>query len=876
MNKTLFFAIFLGGLFPLTGQRVLGQGQPAAPSRLTGSAPAYNQITLNWVDNSSNETGFEIEYNGFASWSKVGDVAANVTTYTRTGSGIGGSYRVRAVNGRGPSGYSNELAIQTPPEPPGIPSGLSASAQSQTSIRLTWSNGGGGLAVDYLVERAFGSGGRFSEIATVPYSRTPSYDDNGRSAGTEYCYRVRARNAGGTSDFSRADCATTQSPPTPSAPTDLSANAVSSSQINLSWNTNATFGDGYEVERADNPGGPFSKIADVNGQSNRSYSDQNLSATTQYCYRVRAKNGAGESGFSNTVCATTQSPPTPSAPTDLSANAVSSSQINLSWNTNATFGDGYEVERAVSPGGPFNKIADVNGQNNRTFSDQNLNDSTPYCYRVRAKYQGRFSDFSSSACATTQAPPLTAPTAPARLTATAASSSQINLAWADLATNETGFELERAPAPAGPFNKIADLPADATRFSDFSPAASTSYCYRVRAKNSAGPSAFTDPACATTPAPPTPIPAAPSGLTATAPSSTQVLVSWKDNSSDETGFELERASSLTALFQKIADLPANTSAYTDNDRTASTAYCYRIRAKNGDKVSGYSTAACVTTPAPPATIPLAPTGLSASATSASQIVLTWVDTASDETSFDLERGTDGISFSKIADLPANANTYPDNGLSASTTYHYRIRAMNPAGPSGFSNVAQATTLALVPAAPLGLKAELADYDQIRLTWTPGSANATGYVVERSLNGSTGFSPVVELPLTTSYLDLGLQELTLYFYRVRAKNAAGVSATSEVVSLQTPETVVGLEPEVPPGWVSVLASTGEATVHFAPHVAGAVGLQLFDLKGKIWIRHAAVLVAGGEFTFRTEILPAGLYVILAETNQGVLRTKLIKP
>jgi hypothetical protein len=90
--------------------------------------------------------------------------------------------------------------------------------------------------------------------------------------------------------------------------------------------------------------------------------------------------------------------------------------------------------------------------------------------------------------------------------------------------------------------------------------------------------------------------------------------------------------------------------------------------------------------------PSAPSNLVASAISSSQIDLTWTDNASDETNFEVERSTDGINFTLLPPpLDANAISYSDSGLAASTTYYYQVRATNANGASAYSNIASATT-----------------------------------------------------------------------------------------------------------------------------------------------------------------------------------------
>ena len=94
--------------------------------------------------------------------------------------------------------------------------------------------------------------------------------------------------------------------------------------------------------------------------------------------------------------------------------------------------------------------------------------------------------------------PPVVPTAPANLSATASSSSQISLTWADSSSNETGFKLERKTGATGTWSQIATPAANATSFSNLDLTASTEYFYRVRASNAAGNSPFSSEANATT------------------------------------------------------------------------------------------------------------------------------------------------------------------------------------------------------------------------------------------------------------------------------------------------------------------------------------------------------------------------------------------
>ncbi len=132
---------------------------------------------------------------------------------------------------------------------------------------------------------------------------------------------------------------------------------------------------------------------------------------------------------------------------------------------------------------------------------------------------------------------------------------------------------------------------------------------------------------------------------------------------------------------------------------------------------------------------------SAAAVSSSQINLSWTDNSSNESGFKIERSTSATSgFSQIATVGANATSYSNSGLSASTTYYYRVRAYNSAGDSGYSNTASATTQGTtitVPDAPTNLTASAVSSSQINLTWQDNSTNEEGFHIWRSFTSGLG-------------------------------------------------------------------------------------------------------------------------------------------
>jgi tartrate-resistant acid phosphatase type 5 len=292
----------------------------------------------------------------------------------------------------------------------------------------------------------------------------------------------------------------------------------------------------------------------------------------------------------------------------------------------------------------------------------------------------------------TPTPTPSAPSAPSALIATTISNTQINLRWNDNASNEDGFHIERCTgAGCTNYSQVAQATPNVTTFSNSGLIGSTTYRYRVRAYNSAGNSAYSNIADATTSGASQSQFAAPSDLIATAMSSQQIDLTWKDNSTIETGFKLYRSTD-NINFARIATLGPNVTAFSNTGRPASTTYYYKVFAFNATGNTAYSNVASAMTMAAATIKPLAPTNLAATALSSTQVQLTWTDNANNEVGFRIYRSLDGKTFTEIAKLNmVNVTRYTNAGLSSNTTYYYRLRAYNAAGNSAYTSIISSRT-----------------------------------------------------------------------------------------------------------------------------------------------------------------------------------------
>ena len=179
---------------------------------------------------------------------------------------------------------------------------------------------------------------------------------------------------------------------------------------------------------------------------------------------------------------------------------------------------------------------------------------------------------------------------------------------------------------------------------------------------------------------------APSGLAATAASSTTINLTWTDNSSTETGFAIEHSLN-GSTWTAEASVGADVTVYGDTGLAPGTTHYYRVSAFDASNSSGWSNTANASTDQ---VGPDAPTGLTAVSSSQSQIDLAWTDNANNEDSYRIDRSQDGVSFAAIASVPANSTSYSNTGLPAATTYFYQVVAVNTVSEAA-SNIANATT-----------------------------------------------------------------------------------------------------------------------------------------------------------------------------------------
>jgi hypothetical protein len=477
----------------------------------------------------------------------------------------------------------------------------------------------------------------------------------------------------------------------------------------------------------------------------------------------------------------------PAAPTNLTATALSYQDIGFAWQDNSTNEAGWEVFRSTTgPTGTFTLFTVYSSPNITQGANGGLQASTQYCYQVRAfsalGQSGKvraYSDFSNTACATT--PGLPVPAAPSNVSAAPDAWGRIRVTWTDNAADETGFRVERSATSSGPWTTLGTTGANAVSFDDWQPpTAEQPACYRLFAFNSFGDSPASNADCTT-------MPAAPSGLTAIATGS-NVDLAWTDNSGVEDGFQVRRWTASTDIVV-VATLPANATTYRDVGLADDT-YWYQVLATKDGGTSGTSnnaSAAVVTVP------PASPSAADAVPAGSTVAAVNWVDNATNEAGFRVERSTDGgASWVVAGTAGADETWFYDSEQPSEQTLCYRVIAFNSLGDSPPSN-ADCTTL---PAAPSNLVATPIDPQTVDLTWTDNSSVEDGYVVGYfyfdDYNWIWVFQDVADLPANaTSYRLTWLASDTYYVVATKdggLSDYAGVSVIGGAAPAAAPRAI----------------------------------------------------------------------------------------
>lgn len=374
-----------GGSSGSEAKSVTVSAPPPPPPSGTVSGPTSgtvglpNTYNLGSVSNAT-DWRWEVDLPGGGAFEWLGSYG---TAYSHTwafGSG-NGTYKFRVhLRGSGGNVFTNEVTTTA-----ATPNATAATSVTTSGFTANWTSAGGatGYRLDVSTNSSFSS--YVTGYENLSVGNTTSYAVSGLAGGTTYYYRIRATNAGGTSVNSNTVSVTT-SLSAPPAPTALSASGVATTSFTANWSASSgATSYRLDVSTSSGFGSYVSGYQDLNVGDVTAASVSGLAAGTTYYYRVRAVNGSGTSGSSNTITVVTLL----NAPIASSASNITSSSFTANWSISSG-ATSYRLD--VSTDSSFASYVSVYQNldvgNVTNYPVSGLSGNTTYYYRVRAENTG--------------------------------------------------------------------------------------------------------------------------------------------------------------------------------------------------------------------------------------------------------------------------------------------------------------------------------------------------------------------------------------------------------------------------------------------------------------------------------------------------------
>jgi hypothetical protein len=296
----------------------------------------------------------------------------------------------------------------------------------------------------------------------------------------------------------------------------------------------------------------------------------------------------------------------------------------------------------------------------------------------------------------------------------------------------------------------------------------STYFFRVWARSYANSSAKTNPVSSVPNFP------APANLAINSMSETAVGLQWQSANTRATHIVIERSINTGASYVPVDSVPASVSTATLTEiHRADSTYYYRVRAKSTLNRSTPSAQVYRKFDFP------APSGLVVNSLSQSSANLQWQNSNTFASRIDIERSTNGFGFDIVdtASSAATSATVPGPYL-ADSSYYFRLRARSNFNASGPSTVA---TRSFGFKSPENLQEVFLADTAVRLTWQYTGTDATGFEIEKSVDGGTSYARVQTVPRDSTGTTIGGEYLASSSYRFRVRAISGFNTSAFVTS-----------------------------------------------------------------------------------------------
>ena len=358
------------------------------------------------------------------------------------------------------------------------------------------------------------------------------------------------------------------------------------------------------------------------------------------------------------------------------------------------------------------------------------------------------------------------PAAPRVTIGNSSASGKPQLTWAAV-DGAAKYEIYRSTQQSTGYSLLGTTTS--TSYVNTSAAAGITYYYKVCAVNSAGTSAYSNIVSGRAKAA---IPAAPRVTIGNSSASGKPQLTWAavDGAAK---YEIYRSTQQSTGFTLLGT--TTSTSYVNTGAAVGKTYYYKVRALNVDGAAGaYSS---TVSGAAKAVAPAAPT-VTMTYSDGGKPKLTW-SAVSGATSYRVYRSESrGTGYSLLG--TTTSTSYVNTGAAVGKTYYYRVKAVNSAGTSAYSNIVSGTARTPAPAAPVLKGGTSSASGKPQLTWAAVNG-AAKYDVYRSNSADGTFSKVGSTDKTT-YVNTGAVKGVTYFYKIRAVGASGASGFSNTVAI----------------------------------------------------------------------------------------------
>ena len=543
-------------------------------------------------------------------------------------------------------------------------------------------------------------------------------------------------------------------PAIPAAPRVTIGTSSASGKPQLTW----AAVDGaakYEIYRSTQQSTGYSLLGTT---TSTSYVNTGAAAGITYYYKVCAVNSAGTSAYSNIVSGRAKAA-IPAAPRVTIGNSSASGKPQLTW----AAVDGaakYEIYRSTQQSTGYSLLSTTTST---SYVNTGAAVGTTYYYKVRAlNVDGAAGAYSSTVSGAAKA---VAPAAPT-VTMTYSDSGKPKLTWSAV-SGAASYRVYRSESRGTGYSLLGTT--SSTSYVNTGAAVGKTYYYRVKAVNSAGTSAYSNIVSGRAKAA---IPAAPRVTIGNSSASGKPQLTWAavDGAAK---YEIYRSTQQSTGYSLLST--TTSTSYVNTGAAVGTTYYYKVRALNVDGAAGaYSS---TVSGAAKAVAPAAPT-VTMTYSDSGKPKLTW-SAVSGAASYRVYRSESrGTGYSLLG--TTSSTSYVNTGAAVGKTYYYRVKAVNSAGTSAYSNIVSGTARTPAPAAPVLKGGTSSASGKPQLTWAAVDG-AAKYDVYRSNSADGTFSKVGSTDKTT-YVNTGAVQGVTYFYKIRAVGASGASGFSNTVAI----------------------------------------------------------------------------------------------